>query len=143
VHIAPVLLILLLTACGVCRNEPVHTVRSPDGHLDAVVYYRHCGGPAAYSTHVSVVPANVALAAEPGNVLSVGGRHGFRVEWIEGGKLVVHGEARVVPERLLDTIGDVRVIYDTSATSALSRESARKALPEDFRRHSDRPDRWQ
>lgn len=138
---AVVILVLALSACGICRNEPVHTQRSPSGKLDAIVYYRHCGGSNAYSSHVSILPAEVALSSEPGNVLSVSGRHRYRVEWQGNEILRVHGERGVVPERQFDTIGAVRVLYDSAMAPEGATLPPHKVFADDFRRRTDRAPR--
>jgi hypothetical protein len=141
VHRTAILLVLVLSACGICRNEPVHTKRSPNGKLDAIVYHRHCGGSNAYSSHVSILPAEVDLASEPGNVLSMSGRHRFRVEWQGDDVLHVHGERGAVAERQFDAIGSIRIFYDNNVDPERAAAPAHNVFTEDFRRRADRSPR--
>jgi hypothetical protein len=122
----------LLAACGLCHNDTLSTATSPDGRFEATAFLRYCSGPNGYSTHVSVVATGMDLENEPGNVMSVAGRYPFTVEWHGNDVLVIHGVKGVLPERMFDRIGDIRIYY----TETPMPRPKTPPLPKTFR---DRP----
>src|SRR5437016_6247727 len=52
-----------------CENRVLAEVPSPDGRHRVVVFERSCGATTAFSTQVSVLPAEGALGGGTGNVL--------------------------------------------------------------------------
>ena len=53
---------------GMCANDEIQTIASPDGTLKAVVFSRGCGATTGSSTQVSVLSANASLPNRGGNV---------------------------------------------------------------------------
>lgn len=81
-----------------CGNTILAEHSSPDGQLKAVVFDRNCGATTDFSTQVSIVPSNVLLDNEGGNVFSADTNHGRAPAWKNGG-----------PEIRLRWISDTRV----------------------------------
>ena len=80
--------VLTLAWGGMCGNDVVARVPSPDGRLEAVVFQRDCGATTDFSTQVSVVRAGGSLPDAGGNLLvATGGPPGpgggpvVRAEW--------------------------------------------------------------
>ena len=53
---------------GMCGNEELMRLKSPDGLLDAVMFERDCGATTSVSTQVSIVQAGRQLRNEGGNL---------------------------------------------------------------------------
>lgn len=53
---------------GMCANELVQRVPSPDKKLEAVVFQRNCGATTDFTTQVSVLPAGQPVPGGAGNV---------------------------------------------------------------------------
>jgi hypothetical protein len=62
-------LALLSSGClgGMCANDEVERLASPDGKLEAVVFQRDCGATTGSSTQVAVLGAGNELGSESGN----------------------------------------------------------------------------
>jgi|SRR5207247_735561 len=99
--------LFLLQGCGLCSNDEVARVASPDSKLEAVVFQRDCGATTGFSTQVSVVPKGSPLPDQGGNVFVADTDHGKAPSASWGGppvdvawssqrtlKLVTHPEAR-------------------------------------------------
>jgi len=73
---------------GMCANEEVQRIASPDGKLEAVIFERDCGATTDFSTQVSVCVAGGALANDGGNVFIADGDHGRALQAAWGGPAV-------------------------------------------------------
>ena len=70
------LVVLLSSGCGLCANEEMLRVPSPDAKLEAVIFQRDCGATTGFSTQVSIVPKGASLPNEGGNVFVADTDHG-------------------------------------------------------------------
>ena len=61
---------------GACRNEILGSHYSPTKQLKAVVFQRDCGATTGFSIQISIMPANIALPNEGGNVFVADTDHG-------------------------------------------------------------------
>ena len=100
---------LLFVGCnqlldGMCGNEVLRTVLSPDGKIKAVLFERDCGATTGYSEQVSLLPAGAALPNEGGDTFVADGDHGaapggpqVQVVWKGNARLLIkhHPKARV------------------------------------------------
>jgi hypothetical protein len=93
---------------GMCANESLFEVPSPDGTLKAIVFQRDCGATTGFSTQISILKTNQSLPNESGNLFVAdtdrgrvpsgpGGGPEVRVTWIAPRSLRVahHQDARV------------------------------------------------
>lgn len=96
---------------GICANEILATVPSPDGTLKAVVFQRDCGATTGFSTQVSALRARQTLPNDGGILFVADCDHGaaptgpgggpeVRVSWSSRRGLTVacHKRARVFKE---------------------------------------------
>jgi hypothetical protein len=62
---------------GVCANQVLETVKSPDGAKNAVVFVRDCGATTDWSTQASVIGIGETISdSDTGNALVIGSDHG-------------------------------------------------------------------
>jgi hypothetical protein len=61
---------------GACANEILSSHYSPTKQLKAVVFQRDCGATTGFSTQISIMPANIDLPKEGGNVFVADTDHG-------------------------------------------------------------------
>src|SRR5437764_7339497 len=93
---------------GMCGNEPLSEVPSPDGTFKAIVFQRDCGATTGFSTQISILKTNQSLPNESGNLFVADTDHGkapsgpgggpeVRVTWVATRSLRVahHQDARV------------------------------------------------
>ena len=96
---------------GMCANEQLFDLPSPDGALKAVVFQRDCGATTDFSTQVSIVGASRSLPNRGGNLFvadtdhgrapsGIGGGPEVRVAWRSSHSLQIarHRDARVFLE---------------------------------------------
>ena len=101
-----------------CTNHLLDQVYSPAGDAKAVVFERRCGKPSAFSTDVSVLPADAHLSEKPGNVFVAGnggrvsrGRSFVTVSW-DGPKTLRVSFARdAAVFRGERAVGPVKIAY--------------------------------
>jgi hypothetical protein len=106
--------------CGLCANDVVSEVRSPDGKLRVVVFRRDCGATTDFTLHVSVLGAAQPLSNDEGNVfraLNDGKTPPIEVKvaWQDSRHLLVRFPARAKPFRQYPTEGAIRVFYESFA----------------------------
>lgn len=75
-HFLAVFLLLSLGGCsvllsGMCGNNIIQEIPSPDGRFKAVIFERNCGATTGFSTQVSILPSQHILGGESGNVFVV------------------------------------------------------------------------
>lgn len=56
---------------GMCENNIIEEVQSPDGIFKAVIFERNCGATTGLSTQVSIIAAEAALQPESGNIFVI------------------------------------------------------------------------
>jgi hypothetical protein len=62
---------------GLCGNDVVEQVKSPDGQNKAVIFVRNCGATTDFSTQVSIMPPTKNINhADTGNVFTADSDHG-------------------------------------------------------------------
>jgi len=92
-------LLMALCGCGLCGNDIVQEVISPDGQKKAVIFQRDCGATTAFSTQISVLPRQDSPSGS-GNIFVADADHGavpvgpkgvmdIRVRWESDRKLVI------------------------------------------------------
>lgn len=67
---------------GLCGNEELLRVRSPDGEKEAVVFTRSCGAMTGFVTHLSIIRAGATLPNKAGNASIYDGKAEILVEWV-------------------------------------------------------------
>ncbi|HWB85680.1 MAG TPA: hypothetical protein VG675_16165 [Bryobacteraceae bacterium] len=93
--------VVVLTGCGLCSNQIVKEVPSPDGTKKAIIFVRDCGATTGFSTDVSVINANETLPSSAGNVFIADANHGgvplaknnaldVNAVWTSANRLVIH-----------------------------------------------------
>lgn len=82
---------LFLSGCGMCGNNTVLSVTSPNGGYVAVVYTRDCGATTGFSTQVSILTAPGRLKNRPGNILRLDREVNVSVKWNSDMKLAIKG----------------------------------------------------
>ena len=109
---------LSFTGCGLCANDVVSDVRSPDGTFHAVVFRRNCGATTDFTFHVSVLLTNQSLSDGEGNIFMadsdrwLGPSMGINVAWQGTRSLLVRfpASARIYHE--YKPMGVIRVGYE-------------------------------
>lgn len=115
---------LLSSSCDSgCANEILETVKSPDAHLQAVIFRRDCGATTDYSTQVSILSASAELANRSGNVFVAdtnhsrapeqeGGGPKVKAEWLDNKSLKIsyHSECRIFLQEAKQS--GVKIIYE-------------------------------
>jgi hypothetical protein len=71
---------------GMCANERLADLPSPDGRWHAVVFQRDCGATTGSSTQVSVLLAGDSLKNEGGNIFTADTDHGAAPPGLGGGR---------------------------------------------------------
>jgi len=91
---------------GMCANEPLSVLLSPDEKLSAVVFQRSCGATTGFSTQISVVRSGRALPNDGGNLFVADTDHGRAPRGLGGG-----------PEVRLSWVGprSLRIAYHRNA----------------------------
>lgn len=109
---------------GMCTNEVLNTIRSPDETLKVVVFQRDCGATTGFSTQVSLLRQKDGLPNSPGNLFVAdtdrgnapsgpGGGPEARISWANSRSLLIsyHKKARIFQANT-DVLG-VSVSYAT------------------------------
>ena len=104
---------------GRCENRKPSEFVSPDGLYKAIQFSRRCGSDLP-SLNISVLPAAVPLADEPGNVLIdvppkdiSGYKTHVRMIWSEQHKLAIEHNESMKLEKAASSAGDLEVIHRT------------------------------
>lgn len=111
------------TLDGVCGNQVVQQVVSPDAWYKLVVFERDCGATTGFSTQVSLLAAGAVLPDRGGNLFVADDDHGrapsgpgggpaIAVHWLDAGHLSLAHDARVRIFLAVAQLGDVQVSYD-------------------------------
>jgi hypothetical protein len=86
---------------GLCRNDVVESLPSPDGRFKVVIFVRNCGATTDYSTHVLILSSQEQVThADTGNVFVADSNHGgvgtsfvgaldVRARWSNSNSLVI------------------------------------------------------
>ncbi len=70
-------LILYILGCdGMCANEVLQEIPSPDNKLKAVVFQRDCGATTGFSTQMTILKTDEKLQNTSGDVFSADTDHG-------------------------------------------------------------------
>jgi hypothetical protein len=99
---------------GMCGNEVVHQVYSPNGRYKVIVFERNCGATTGYTTHISVLGSNTSLGGRVGNVLGADGHPDLfelEVEWQDDTLFVIQHDAGFVPVFAKDKVRGIQVQY--------------------------------
>jgi len=109
---------LSLIGCGLCGNDVLSEVRSPDGAKRAVVFRRDCGATTDYTLHVSILGAASRLSNDQGNVFRAlnDGKAppiAAQVVWEDSRHLLVRFPARARVYRQSANVGLIRIAYET------------------------------
>jgi hypothetical protein len=107
---------------GMCANDVIKEVVSPDGKKKVVVFQRNCGATTGFSTQASVLTVSRSLPNDGGNVFSADTNHGaapsgpgggpeLEASWVGPKELVLehHTQARVFKAE--PSIGDTHVRF--------------------------------
>jgi len=120
--VSPVVAAILLWSigCGLCANEVVSDVHSPDGKARAVVFRRDCGATTDFTLNVSILRATEPLTNEGGNVFrseSDGKVPPLEVKviWRDSSHLLVSFPRRARVYRQYGTRGAIRIDYEKLA----------------------------
>lgn len=105
---------------GMCGNQVVQEIASPDKKLKAVIFVRDCGATTAYATHVSVYPRNHKVASDDvGNIFWIDGggpaeSDHASVEWTSNRSLKIqyfegcrHSETKVKQLSVVDILDNI------------------------------------
>jgi hypothetical protein len=90
--VAVLLVSLALAGCDLCGNDILQTSVSPSRNFNAFVFTRSCGATTPNFTEVAVLPANVSLPDDPGNVFSVRGEFPVTLRWKSDAILEVNAQ---------------------------------------------------
>jgi hypothetical protein len=84
---------------GMCRNQIVSEIPSPDKVFKVVVFERNCGATTDFSTQISLLPLSKALPDDGGNIFAADANHDRapRASW-GGPEVKVHWES---PQKLV------------------------------------------
>ena len=66
------LLVLTQPCSGLCGNDVIEEVVSPNGKTKALVFQRDCGATTGFSTQISILSYQARLPDKPGNVFIAG-----------------------------------------------------------------------
>ncbi len=117
----------LISGCGAaCENEVSEIVNSPSGKLKAVVFTRSCGATVGFNTQVSVLPVEVSLPNEGGNILVVGGSVPLQLRWGSDSLLQIAGALPTQVFKQEKSAGGVSVTYGKQERSNKPLQSARE-----------------
>jgi hypothetical protein len=92
-------LLYVLTG-GMCDNQIIQEVYSPNGQYKVVVYERNCGATTPYTTQISLLKSHVALGDRAGNLLGAEGHPDWfmiEVEWQDDQHLVIEYDGELAP----------------------------------------------
>jgi hypothetical protein len=88
-------LLVILSGCGMCANDIVQEIVSPDGKYVATAFIRNCGATTDYSPQVYLRKTGKRLA-DKGNVF-IGDHSDFiRIEWLSATELLVSSNCSIV-----------------------------------------------
>ena len=109
---------------GLCENQIVNEIFSPDNGTKAVVFERSCGATTGFSTQVSLIKADNVLGDQGGNVFIADTDHGKAPSAPHGGPEVIltwlgdralrvshHKDARIFAS--VDKVGDIQIQFAT------------------------------
>jgi hypothetical protein len=87
---------------GMCENQILSEIPSPDRIFKAVIFERGCGATTDFSTQISLLPLSKSLPDDGGNIFAADTNHGKtpRASW-GGPEVKVHWESphKLVVER--------------------------------------------
>jgi hypothetical protein len=106
-------LVQSLAGCNMCGNTIGYEEKSPGGKLKAVVFERDCGATTGFTTEVSIIPGNVTLQNQSGNLFIAKGDLAIRLDWKSDGELVLTYPQGAQPILKRDTEKGVSVRYRT------------------------------
>jgi hypothetical protein len=83
---------LLMPGCfldDLCGNNPLSEAISPDGKYKAVLFQRDCGATTDFSTQISILKKDQALANSGANTFATGNSQDIRYHWLDDDHLVI------------------------------------------------------
>jgi len=122
VLVAVVSLLLSSLSRGMCANEVIEDVVSPDGKSKVVLFQRDCGATTDFSTQASVLSVSASLPNDGGNVFSADTNHGrapsgpgggpeLAASWVGPNELVLEHHALARVFKAESSIGDTHVRF--------------------------------
>ncbi len=124
-----ILSLLLLAGCGMCGNDVLEDVKSPNGKRHAVIFGRHCGATTGFSTQVSILRSSETVPKGTGNTFIADDDHGavrvgvkgtmdVRLRWESDEVLIITypQEARVFQKE--GNRAGVNIRYETTSASS-------------------------
>lgn len=110
------LLVILLTSCdaGLCGNELIDEIASPDGKYVASIFERDCGATTPYIRVVSLRLSDTKFAPEDDDnwVFTIHDRSDVKVSWVAVGQLKISYSATSDQPTQREKWRDVLVSYD-------------------------------
>ena len=99
-YVTLVACLVLAAGCGLCENEVLWEVRSPDNAKKAVAFIRSCGATTPNGTNVSILEGSQRLPNAQGNAFVADGNHGqsklgprgeisVRLRWVRPDEVVL------------------------------------------------------
>jgi hypothetical protein len=109
---------------GLCGNELLSRLPSPDGAQDAVIYERDCGATTDFSTQVTLLTSGAPLPETPSPIVVIDSDHGraprgpgggpvIEAIWIAPDSLVLRFDARARVFVQQTMAGRVVIRYDS------------------------------
>ena len=107
----------LARGCGLCGNEVVSDVRSPDGKLRAVLFRRDCGATADWTLHISILGSSDPFPEGEGNLFRAenDGKippRDVKVAWDDSRHLLVRFSPRLRIYHESAALGTIRIRYE-------------------------------
>ena len=115
------------STAGLCANQLLSRLPSPDSAQDAVIYERDCGATTDFSTQVTLLPAGAPLPKTPAPIVVIDRDHagapagpggGPRIEatWVAADSLVLRFDRRARVFIRQTSAGRVGIRYDSLGT---------------------------
>lgn len=115
-------LLMSSLSLGMCANQVIKEVVSPDGKRKVVLFRRDCGATTDFSTQASVLTVGTSLPNDGGNVFSADSNHGrapsgrgggpaLAVSWVGPNELVIEHAAAARVFKAEPSIGETRVRF--------------------------------
>jgi hypothetical protein len=121
------LLLLFLTSCSdrkapppqPCANKVHAKEVSPDGSMEAVVFYRDCPDQGTQSTQVSILHRNQTLPDTNGNIFAIDSVIPIRVAWLTSKQLAIYSFNDLSKASKKEKLGSIAIEFNEAMETDL------------------------
>jgi hypothetical protein len=108
---------------GMCGNQIIEEIPSPNKELKALIFTRDCGATSGYSTQLSIIENSDQLEDETGNTFILSDKvedglsfdnGGAKIEviWTGDNSVTVYFDKRTEFTKQKEEIGDIKITYE-------------------------------